>query len=380
MTNEIKYKRPRYEYIKNKVAKLCVDFNINSYPVNVKQLICEIPNCKIVPYSEIIKKLNITASELYAAFNTDEGCAYYEHNSKEYIIFYNDLKIGFIYIKTPERQRWTLAHELGHILLEHHVLTDRTRIFRNALTDEEYNWMESEANHFASLLLANPIILYRLQIKDSKDIAKICGLSMEASLYRFENYKKWKLRKRINSRELLMLLQFHDFIYKKYCSNCGYGVISKEYTYCPICGQKLQWGDGNMKYNDGYELDENGRALICPRCGNEQIGDSPEEQFCMICGTYLVNKCTNFEGKYVRGQEIEPPCGNIVPGNARFCPSCGAETTFFTDGLLQPWEEAKKKIEQETKGKGIININKYQDESESDDFEGFTPLDDELPF
>lgn len=326
--SEIKYTKPRYEHIRNIIVRIYQEFNINSYPVDVFKLFRKISNCRVVPYSKFMKKYNLTFMDVYMYLNTDEGCTIYEAKSQRYIVYYNDFK----QLKSIERQRWTLAHELGHILLRHHVLSDRTKISRNTLTEDEYEWMEKEANYFASLLLAHPLILYKLKIKNETDIAKICGISNEAAIYRFEYYKKWYKHKRINVKEILIVLQFYDFIYKRYCPNCGHHCISNEFVYCPICGQKLQWGDGTMKYNDGYELDEKGKVLKCPICGNEEVGESEYEEYCIICGTYLINKCTSMN------------CERIVPGNARYCPYCGAITTFFSNKLLLPWKEAQKRI------------------------------------
>lgn len=90
-----------------------------------------------------------------------------------------------------------------------------------------------------------------------------------------------------------------------------------------------------MIYDDGYELDEKGRALICPRCGNEQMAGNG--RYCRICSSNLVNRCINDGDSY-------DSCGKIAPGNARYCEYCGCETTFFKDELLKPWKEAKEEI------------------------------------
>lgn len=45
-----------------------------------------------------------------------------------------------------------------------------------------------------------------------------------------------------------------------------------------------------MIYDDGYALDDNGRALVCPRCKNEELKYAGD--YCKICGTYLINKCS----------------------------------------------------------------------------------------
>lgn len=83
-----------------------------------------------------------------------------------------------------------------------------------------------------------------------------------------------------------------------------------------------------MKYNDGVQMNDNMRVVICPKCRNEEYGD--DAKYCRICGQMLFNECRG--GDY-NGGAYE----HRNPGNARFCELCGAETRFFQDGLLKPW-------------------------------------------
>ena len=94
-----------------------------------------------------------------------------------------------------------------------------------------------------------------------------------------------------------------------------------------------------MKYN-GYELDEEGRARICPICENEEINGGT---YCKICGIQLINKCT--KQIYDRNGDLEFECAKIAEGNARFCIHCGGETTFYVNKLLKPWDEEIRKSE-----------------------------------
>lgn len=290
-----------------------------------------------------MNKFNLSEEEVILHFGSDEGCTIYSYKKNRYLIFYNDLNI---YYKTPTRRTWTLAHELGHVILNHLTMTNKVKIFRNSLNDDEYQWMETEANRFASLLLANPIILHKLNIKSNIDIMKICKISEEASNYRFSDYLKWCKNKYVNKNDLIIIRQFYDFIYKKHCMECYHTFVSEDTKYCPICGNNLlQRGDGEMIYNDGFELDDNSKALICPRCRNEQMFD--DGVYCRICNTYLINKCSNESGYEIEYDEWVEPCGRIASGNSRFCEYCGSKTTFYNQGLLKDWQEVKVQIEEE---------------------------------
>lgn len=240
----------------------------------------------------------------------------------------------------PGQNYYTLAHELGHIVLGHFFQFENTSLFRGGLTKGEYSVLEREAEIFAAELIMPMPVLKKLDIKSYKNIIKVCKVTKSASEIRMKEMSNFTLiPKFLSSAYEQTKIIFHDFIYKKQCSNCKYEFISEDAKYCPICGHnKLIWGDEKMIYNTGYELDENGKAKICPRCGNEHI--PKDGWFCHICGAYLINKCTNDNGDI-----STEPCGKIADGNARYCKYCGAQTTFYNWEFLKNWEEEKAEIE-----------------------------------
>ena len=93
-----------------------------------------------------------------------------------------------------------------------------------------------------------------------------------------------------------------------------------------------------MIYDDGIEMDENGRAKVCPVCGNEQFSENAD--FCRICGFAVYNLC--------EGTPIHDDFGNYEgveqhrnAGNARFCEKCGQPTHFFKSKILRPFDEVR---------------------------------------
>lgn len=79
-----------------------------------------------------------------------------------------------------QRQRFTAAHELGHILLGHvgkYNLVNRE-------PSETDNPVEQEANVFASRLLAPACVLWALDIHTPEDIAALCQISYRAASFR----------------------------------------------------------------------------------------------------------------------------------------------------------------------------------------------------
>lgn len=77
---------------------------------------------------------------------------------------------------------------------------------------------------------------------------------------------------------------------KSLCSHCK-AEVNPNAKFCSQCGKSLEL------------LLEN--EMICPSCGKK----TQKGKFCMECGYSLVRKC--------------PKCGLELPGNAKFCSSCG---------------------------------------------------------
>lgn len=133
-----------------------------------------------------------------------------------------------------------------------------------------------------------------------------------------------------------------------YCNKC-LSVISNNYNYCPICGndlinhsffrQRKRKGAGFMIYKNKVELDENKKAKICPRCGNEEILEGP---YCKICGLELFNRCINYNEINWDG------CGEVCDANARYCHKCGAKTLYYNLDIISDYtsESTNKTFEE----------------------------------
>ena len=166
---------------------------IRILPVDVVSIATK---CKwiVVPYSKVTIELKDFYEEI---MYTDWGFTI-EYN-EQYFIFYNDsIKIG--------SQRFTIAHEIGHIVLEHFLSSDATT-------------REKEANLFASRLLMPLNVLNECKVQSKKEIEMLCGVSFTAASYRFEKLERFRTnRKRQNNLEALQTIeQFREFIenYKK---------------------------------------------------------------------------------------------------------------------------------------------------------------------
>ena len=134
-----------------------------SLPLKIKALCKSYPNIRLIPFSTHMKRQNLTYKEMLEYCGTSDSCADYYAKADKYIIYYNDIdKHNLI---DSNRYRWNIAHELGHVLLNHHKTNNGTRIFRSSLTNAEYNYLEYEADYFAQLILVPHVVLYAFKIQ-----------------------------------------------------------------------------------------------------------------------------------------------------------------------------------------------------------------------
>jgi Zn-dependent peptidase ImmA (M78 family) len=178
------------------------------FPIDIIEIINSFDNIKIVSYHQFMIDHNLTKEETFEILTSKEGCTDYFKPLNRYIIYYNDLDP-----KCEERIRWTLTHELGHILCNHY--SNNTRVFYDDLTESEYKLKEAEANYFAGLLLSNPVILHKLNVRSPYDIEIYCALSSEASRYRYDNYKKWCKHMILTSSDRYILRNFQNYLERK---------------------------------------------------------------------------------------------------------------------------------------------------------------------
>jgi len=149
------------ENILEKILEVYQICNISSFPVDCLDLIskCGI-TCK--SYSSLSRKKQehclLVSEEAFTLKNE---------------IYYNDKILD-------KRIRFSLIHELGHIMLNH----------KENRSEAE----EREANFFATNLLAPRIVIHYSGCKNLADVIKRFDLSEEAAGYAFSDYKYW-LRK-----------------------------------------------------------------------------------------------------------------------------------------------------------------------------------------
>lgn len=313
----------RYDYCVECACNFLEAYNIDSYPVNLVELIDKSPYA-LVPYSEIMEQFNCSLDFVIKTLKSDEGRTVYCDGI--YSIAYNDVT------KSSNRILFTLAHELGHIFLNHMIDFSITEMPKNSTEHNmkryQYKLLEREANAFARNILVPIPLYYYYTAKDAYSLQARFGISYDAAVARISLADKdYDCSKRLGLYDRFIKI-YSAFKDKKKCTNCHSAVIQRHGEYCPICGSKntLEWGNGDkMKYKMP-KTNEHGKLAECPVCHNEDtniVGD-----FCQICGTNIVNYCT----------QSECPNFDPLPANARYCPICGKKSRFFNHGFLTDWK------------------------------------------
>lgn len=187
----------RYAYVNNQVLNIYSMLPTIKFPLDTKEVIHYIPNCRYMSYQQFAKISQCSIDDVIRICESKSGCTHYDITNDRYLILCNqsttDNNIG--------RQRWTCGHEIGHVTCNHHIISTYEKHSKNSLvltTDSEY---ELEADYFAATLLA-PFSLFKLlNIKFPIGIQNVFGLSTEASLYRYKQYLKWLNTRAIASWE-----------------------------------------------------------------------------------------------------------------------------------------------------------------------------------
>jgi Zn-dependent peptidase ImmA (M78 family) len=318
-------------------------YGINEAPIDLRIIINQIPNMRICSYSDFSKLNGCSIDEIIEFLGSELGAIAKDSKKKRYVIYYNDTKYN------RGLDRFTVAHELGHYFLNHYDRVDKAVLNRGGFNEKEYQSIENEANCFARNLLS-PVPLYNRIIRDPLTfewrVMEAFNISYEAknSRIKFLPLDEYRV-----TRAHIKYFNNYKMPYFDYCAKCNHP-IEKLTNYCPICGGtelRTIWDpeisdDGwnierrkPMFYN-GIEVDNESKAIVCPVCNNE---DSNQGDYCSICGTYIVNRCTNTDYPG-RSEYDDEPCGALLDGNARYCTHCGQQSTFLRDGLLKPWNES----------------------------------------
>jgi hypothetical protein len=291
----------RLRFIDSKIKEFITSYSITEWPLDCVAIIQKIRDDKLLPL-----KLDFTR---HVDKKFDALSRYIEDNNIIQIVF-NRNKIRYPFLCSKHRRfNFTVAHELGHIMLKHLDIPDLQK------NTQEKALEDMEADEFAGRLLMPKDLLYSCNFRSAALVAKYFNVSISA------------LWKRLNNLKRL------DFLKKKgvpTCPVCGNTQFSMFAEYCGICGQSLDLGrDGILKVRYPVELPVNNynQVVECPICKTSRFMHVDK---CTRCNTYIYNYCTGYS---------DNTCDHSNLSRSRFCEMCGKPTYYFKRGFLLPWKD-----------------------------------------
>ncbi|MBQ3557824.1 MAG: ImmA/IrrE family metallo-endopeptidase [Oscillospiraceae bacterium] len=188
-----------YQNARDAAWKILLDCGVERLPVDLKD-ICRQLGVRVRRYADVRGMSD-------AALQAD-GLTFFSWGKP--VILYNQ-------DKPPARIRFTIAHELGHLVLGHVAPRQRTTVNREpSPTDDP---IETAANQFAARLLAPACVLWGMDIHTSEEISELCNISKQAAEFRAERmavlYQRGKfltspLEQRVYERFLPFIKEYQD--------------------------------------------------------------------------------------------------------------------------------------------------------------------------
>ena len=175
---------------------MLIDFNISSLPVDIKTIADK-------------SKINIIKNSDVGELSENEVAVSFTIKDKWYIVYDDTVLRG--------RIRFSVAHELGHIFIGHPMYNDTHHYARKNFDIENKPLIETEADIFASRLLAPACVLWGLNLHTPEEIMKVCDISLSAAKIRAERMEVlYKRNKFLTSPlEQKVYNNFKDFINSK---------------------------------------------------------------------------------------------------------------------------------------------------------------------
>jgi len=177
-----------YKNVRDASWQVLIKFKVKELPVDT---------IKIASETNIVTLKN---SEVNEMDENESGISYF-YNGKWYIIYDDTMP--------KERIRFTVAHEIGHIFLGHELIGQHRRTF-----NPNKPQIETQADIFASRLLAPACVLWGLGVTTAEEIMQLCGISYQAAEIRADRMRELYQRNKflISPLERQVFEQFKDFI------------------------------------------------------------------------------------------------------------------------------------------------------------------------
>ena len=181
-----------YKISRTLAWELILNENITALPVNMTSL-CRNLGIRLQPYDGHVDGVD------------DDGESTIMPDGVPLIVYNRQ--------KPRPRKRFTVAHELGHILLGH---VGQYQLVNREPSPND-NPIEQAANVFASRLLAPACVLWALNTQTPVEIAELCDISLQAAEYRAARMEELRRRNKflISPVERQVYNQFLPYIKNK---------------------------------------------------------------------------------------------------------------------------------------------------------------------
>jgi Zn-dependent peptidase ImmA (M78 family) len=191
-----------YRKIRAASWQTLLDCHIEELPVKVSA-ICETYGYTLRSYSAGIEMIN--ALGLGKQCTISDGFAVM-HKGRFYIFYDDKCTLG--------RQRFTIAHEIGHIIVGHLHEGDHSTV--NEEQHDGESETERQANQYAARLLAPACVLNAIKCITPEQIEKTCQISRASAEYRSMRMHELVKRNRflIDPLEKMVIKQFEPYIIK----------------------------------------------------------------------------------------------------------------------------------------------------------------------
>lgn len=164
-----------YQQARDAAWRILIDCGVRELPVNLN-VICAHLGIRVFSYSA--GKSVINRHRLGSLTMKTDGFLLYLYEKP--IVFFDEHC-------SPQRIRFTIAHEIGHLILDHIRAGQVTTINREPAPGDSPQ--ETAANQFAARLLAPACVLWGMDVHTTDDIAQLCNISHVAAAFRAERMR-----------------------------------------------------------------------------------------------------------------------------------------------------------------------------------------------
>ncbi len=165
-----------YQSARDAAWRILLDCGVDRLPVRLNT-ICRMLKIRALAYGQNAKM--IERADLTQAVHRTDGMTFFLGETP--IILFDDKA-------PPARAKFTVAHELGHIILGHVRPGSITTANREPSPRDAPE--EQAANQFAARLLAPACVLWGLDVHTPDEIMELCHISRQAAQFRADRMKE----------------------------------------------------------------------------------------------------------------------------------------------------------------------------------------------